>query len=136
AMSKVDGVRSRRTVDRTVCALALPATCACGREQSALHARGVEAELVAHLSWVMCGGGALVLLLVTGILLYALYRHPEKRAQTGGTKLIFAGGVALPPVTLTLLLAYTLTATRELRATEGRSDHDIEVIGHRWWWEV
>lgn len=81
-------------------------------------------------------GGALVLLLVTGILLYALYRHPEKRAQIGGTKLIFAGGVALPTVTLTLLLAYTLAATRELRATEGRSDHDIEVIGHRWWWEV
>lgn len=109
---------------------------ACGREQSALHAAGVEAELVEQLSWIMFVGAALVLLLVTVILLYALYRRPEKRVAISGSKLIFAGGVALPTVTLTLLLVYTLTATKDLRATDALAEHDIEVIGHRWWWEI
>lgn len=121
---------------RALCIAVLAALSACGGEQSALHPRGVEAAFVAHLSWIMFVGAALVLLLVTGILLYSLYRRPDKRADISGAKLIFAGGVALPVVSLTLLLAYTLTGTKELRASEEPGEHDIEIVGHRWWWQV
>lgn len=123
-------------VSRAICLVFLASIAGCGGQQSALHAGGIEAEIVARFSWIMFAGGALVLALVAAILFYALLRRPEKRADVDGPRLIFAGGVALPTITLTVLLAFTLTATKDLRATNADAEYDIEVIGHRWWWEV
>lgn len=108
----------------------------CSGEQSALHSQGLEADVVARLSWTMFIGGAFVLLLVFGLLMYALLRRADRRMPIQANWFIFAGGVALPTVTLTVLLFYALSATKNLRAAGADPEHDIELIGHQWWWEV
>lgn len=109
---------------------------ACAGEQSAFEVRGHEAAVVAKLSWIMFTGAALVVVLVAVILLYVLLRRTDRRPAINGSWFIFAGGVALPTVTLTALLIYALSATKELRASDERAPFDVEVIGHQWWWEV
>jgi cytochrome c oxidase subunit 2 len=104
--------------------------------QSALHPTGLEAHAVADLSWIMFAGATLVLLLVILLTLYALLRHPERRAPIRGELFIFAGGAALPAVTLTALLIYSLGATSDLRAADKSAPYDIEIIGRQWWWEI
>ena len=105
------------------------------RLQSALHATGVEAQTVERIWWIMLAGGVLVMLLVTAILFYTLFRRHERRATIQPGTFILAGGVVLPTVTLTALLIYTLQASSELRGGENEPV-DIEIVGHRWWWEV
>lgn len=109
--------------------------CAGTFQQSVVHPSGHEAEVIARIIWIIFTGGAAVLLLVTVLMFYSLYRHHERRAAIRPGAFIFAGGVALPVITLSALLVYTLDASGNLRGV-GAQPVDIEIVGHRWWWEV
>jgi cytochrome c oxidase subunit 2 len=100
--------------------------------QSALAPHGPEAEAIARLAWILFGGAALVLLLVTVLAALAL-RAP--RPWLAGPRAIVAGGIALPTVVLFALLAYASVAVpRPYSSTPAAAR--IRVIGHQWWWEV
>jgi cytochrome c oxidase subunit 2 len=113
--------------------------CGCEGIQSTLAPRGPNALVIANISWVMFWGAAAILLLVMALALYAVYRAPDKRPAWPGNRIVLAGGVIFPVVTLTALLVYGVTAMGTLRADQ-RAVQDgtlhIEVVGNQWWWEV
>jgi cytochrome c oxidase subunit 2 len=102
--------------------------------QSALVPHGPDAGAVATLSWVMFSGGALILLLVGVLAALAIALPPERRRWMTRRGFIIGLGIVFPVATLTVLLVYGLTTTRDLLAT-GRILR-IEVVGERFWWRV
>ncbi|UVW29271.1 cytochrome c oxidase subunit II [Massilia sp. H6] len=107
----------------------------CEGVQSSLAPKGPAAAEIAHISWIMFIGAALILLLVMTLALYAMYRAPDKRIPVAANKLIIAGGVAFPAVTLTALLVYGVWSMGSLRG-DPQPTLTIDVIGKQWWWEV
>jgi len=102
--------------------------------QSALDPKGDAAAAIAQAHWIMLLGAVLILALVTALTLYAVYRDPQRRAAPKPVSVILAGGVFLPIIALTGLLAYGLHLMNALHAPD--ADLEIRVIGHQWWWEL
>src|SRR5690606_19939442 len=128
----------------TTLALAVPSLAGCRGAQSTLDPVGPMAREVALVWWVMCVFSLLVLVVVSGLWLYALYRAPravgperEKRLQQ---RWLIGGGLLLPTISVVLLLFYGLSAGRgllpPLPVLGGEQPLRIEVTGHQWWWEV
>lgn len=100
------------------------------RFQSALHPTSPSAIKIAELWWfmlVVLGG---YFLAVVGLLAFGL----QRKGPRVGTRFIVVGGILLPMVVLVGLLVMTVDTTRALREPAARLR--VEVIGHRWWWEV
>lgn len=113
----------------------LPLAAGCQGVQSALDPRGPEAAAIAQATWIMSAGAAAILALVMALALYAIFRSPDRRRAPSSTTVIVAGGLVLPIVALSALLVYGLAITRELRPGAGHA-LELEIIAHRWWWEV
>ncbi|WP_246215670.1 cytochrome c oxidase subunit II [Microvirga makkahensis] len=114
------------------CALAVAG---CSGVQSALDPAGGDAQRIYWLTVIMTVGGTLIFLLVTGLLLYAIFAAPERRAWLGGRRTIVVGGLAFPIVVLSVLLPYGLTVMRDTDVpTPGALP--IEVVGEQYWWRV
>lgn len=109
--------------------------CGCGGVQSVLDPRGPQAGAIASIAWVMFLGAAAVLLLVTALALYAFYGPRSRERRSNDNAWILAGGIALPVLTLSALLAYGVHSMASMREA-APSDDRIEIIAHRWWWEV
>ena len=105
----------------------------CEGVQSVLNPHGPEAERIAAMGWTMFGGAAAIFLLVMALTTVALLRPPQ-RDWFGSSRLIVAGGLIFPTVTLTALLIYSLAAAGIARP--GSDPVEIEVTGYQWWWEV
>jgi cytochrome c oxidase subunit II len=106
----------------------------CEGVQSALHPHGPDAERLATISWVLSGGATAIFVAVMALATFALIRQP-RRDFFSSSRLIVAGGVIFPTVTLTALLIYALPAAGIL--TEPDADAPkLEVTGYQWWWEV
>jgi cytochrome c oxidase subunit 2 len=113
----------------------------CAGEASALDARGPAAARISLLWWVMLGLGAAVFVLVTALLLVALFRRrgpgepsPEHERRLGG-RMIGGGGIALPLFVLVPLLGFT-AYTGATMTPRGAQPLTVEVIGHQFWWEI
>jgi cytochrome c oxidase subunit II len=114
---------------------ALMPVAGCRGVQSALDPQGPAAAAIAQSTWIMAAGGAVILGLVMALALYAVYRTPGRRRAPSSNTVIVAGGVVLPVVTLTALLLYGVPLSQALRGDQEQALR-IEVIAHRWWWEV
>ncbi|HEX6572441.1 MAG TPA: cytochrome c oxidase subunit II [Steroidobacteraceae bacterium] len=126
--------------------------------QSALHpATGSGAALISELTAALFVGGAVLFLLVMGLLVRAVFSQ-EKRVDA--RRWVLWGGVVLPVAVLTVLLLYALavggaladvnsrgplrfvldcisSGARALAAPFGTERPvRIEVTGKQWWWEV
>ncbi len=101
--------------------------------QSALDPGGPHADAVATLAWVMFVGGALIFLVVMGLLAHAMFG--TRRSWLAHHRTIVAGGIIFPVVVLTALLVYGLSLTRAITADPGRAV-EIRVIGEQFWWRV
>lgn len=135
--------RARARSVGSLAAIAAPTT---------LDPRGSGAQRAADLWWVMVGlGGAAFAVVFVGLLV-GLRRNrtpdvdddarrsaPDLRRATdtgAGRRWLLTGGVALPVVLVSVVLVVTVTT---LRASADRSEDaalTVDVIGHRWWWEV
>lgn len=109
--------------------------CACEGVQSALDPRGPHAAAIAAIGWWMFAGAGAILLLVMGLALAAFFLSPARRERTRPNAMILAGGVALPVITLSALLACGVVAMGGLRMLP-EDALEIEVVGNRWWWDV
>jgi cytochrome c oxidase subunit II len=119
----------------SVTALVL-AGCREERTQSMLHPAGPGAQEIAWLWWFMLIILTAVFVIVMLLLLWGIFRSPSNDAEApgGSTRFIVIGGIVLPAIILVVLMFYSLGATVALRnPTEGLR---VQVIGHRWWWEV
>lgn len=109
----------------------------CEGLQSAFAPAGVNAREVVWLWWGMLAGGTLVFLLVLGLLLYSLFSQHSRRRHISARQFIIFGGIVLPLVTLSVLLAASLGAGSSLFASDDNTETlTIRVTGHQWWWEV
>lgn len=128
------------------------------RIQSSLHAEGPAARSVAQLWWVLFSVLGIYTLAVFGLVAVGILFRDEmsstSKATTpkqksspgwidrsflgsnffGSTRLVVLGGIILPALILVPLLVYSSVATASLRMRD--SGLVIQVIGHRWWWEV
>jgi cytochrome c oxidase subunit 2 len=105
----------------------------CDGPQSALAPAGRDAERIAALFTWMAIGTAVIWAAV--VLLGAVAgRVPALAAPRAGSALIVGGGVVLPLVVLTPLLAFNLAELRRVLAPgDGLT---IDVTGTQWWWRV
>lgn len=120
-------------------------------------AAGSGAALIDQLGTVLYVGGAVVFALVMILAVWGVY---AKAAAINPRIWILGGGLALPVVTLTVLLIYSIAVGNGLNAIGssnalqlfldcfglGTASRDrsaaaddvlrIEVVGKQWWWEV
>jgi cytochrome c oxidase subunit II len=129
---------ARRRLLLAATALALPLWACNAQGPNALDPAGPAARHLAWLWWVMLAMGAAVILLVLSLLAIALFRRrrePEAPPPLGTTGFIVGGGVALPLVVGIALMVLTVGAAGVNRPS-GDENLTVEVIGHKWWWEV
>ena len=110
-----------------------------------LQPAGPVAATMADLWWLMLVLGTAVFVLFAVLLWRGLRRNGEEDVASGEASAdggpgirpwLVGGGVVLPVVVIGVVFAATIGA---MRATPTTADPDalvVEVIGHRWWWEV
>jgi cytochrome c oxidase subunit 2 len=112
---------------------------------NALNPAGPAAGEIATLWWVMFGLGTFVFVLVLGIMLYTVLagrRQDEDAVEEAlvdeetGRRWLWLGGVALPAVILPIVLFFNLRTLAAVDQPPQPAVVNIEVVGHRWWWEV
>jgi cytochrome c oxidase subunit 2 len=103
--------------------------------QSVLAPHGPQAGQIATLAWALFAFGSVVLGLVIAATWLAMRGAPRIREVLARERTIMMLGLALPVVTLTILLACGAWLTR---AQTGHADGSlrIEVTGEQWWWRV
>lgn len=107
----------------------------CSGVQSALDPAGGDALRIYWLTVIMTVGGTLIFLVVTGLLLYAIFAPPSRREWLGTRRTIIYGGLAFPVITLSALLPYGLIVMRDTDVPKPGA-LPIEVIGEQYWWRV
>jgi cytochrome c oxidase subunit II len=114
----------------------------CSGPLSTLDPAGPSAATAAWLWWGMFIAFALVLLVVSGLWLYAMFREPdhgdEARARRIQNRWIIGGGVALPVVSITVLLTFGIPAGHSMLPLPSDRGEvlEIHVTAHQWRWEV
>jgi cytochrome c oxidase subunit II len=102
--------------------------------------QGIRGEREAALGWLLLGIAAAVCIVVAGLVVGAIYRRRDEPAggvQTGGgIGWIVIGGIAVPAVILLGVLIVAMTTLRADAALPAHPALTLQVIGHRWWWEV
>jgi cytochrome c oxidase subunit II len=118
----------------------------CDAETSALNPRGEGARHIANLWIIMLLIAAVVYIQVLAFLGLALF-HRRSRATEDITpdlsppssrsrSFIIVNGIAIPLVILTIVFGFALVTLAAMSPADAEADLRIEVIGHRWWWEV
>ena len=115
------------------------------RTQSALNPQGPVARYINTWWWVLFAVAGFVVVLVTVLLLVALFRRrrdktadPDLDSGRERSLLWFVGllGVAFPVVVLATLMGFNIYTENVITARAQAPERVIQVIGHRWWWEV
>lgn len=113
----------------------------CASSPSTLDPHGPAAQRIAELGWLMIAIATIVSLVVTVLLLYALFRS-RRRDRTPrifrGHALVIGGGIVFPIAVILLLLPMTLYVMRALAVTDPAraAPLQIEVVAQQFWWEV
>lgn len=121
---------------RSIVALAPVVLSGCTGVQSMLHSQGPQARSIENVWWLMFWGALLIFSLVMGLTLYAVLHERGQRVPPNAQRLIIAGGVLLPLITLTGLLVYGMVISDPNGWVQEDDPIVVEITGHRWWWEV
>lgn len=130
--------RSRALAGTAVAgAVALLTACAAD-SPSALNPAGFGAARVAGLWWFLFGIAVLVCLVIISWALFAAARRRGEgvTVRMGGHRAVVVGGVVLPALILTVVYLVGLRDMTALQRPSGPAAATIDVVGHRWWWEV
>jgi cytochrome c oxidase subunit 2 len=84
----------------------------------------------------MTVGAAIIWLTVIALTVYAIHMRRAVYSRRTADRLIIWGGVGLPTVVLTGLLAYGLAALPELVGPVPAGTLQVAVSGEQWWWRV
>jgi cytochrome c oxidase subunit 2 len=99
---------------------------------------GDAADRIARLWWLLFGVSSVVVGAVVILVVAAVVRR--RRRPSEGARwpmgLVLGGGVIVPAVVLTALWVLTVTDMHALASPPARPALTVDVIGHRWWWEV
>ncbi|MEQ8673823.1 MAG: cytochrome c oxidase subunit II [Aggregatilineales bacterium] len=103
-----------------------------------LDPRGPGAAHIADLWWIMFFLGTAIFLLVAGLMFFGLFGRQDQSApnEQQGLRWIMLGGIVMPAIVLLVVFGITIRSA-VLNANEvGTGEITVEVVGHRWWWEV
>lgn len=103
--------------------------------QSALHPAGPDAAIIHNLSWLLIIGASVILLGMMVLLALAL-RRKKSGAPVRPLRWLIGGGVVLPLVVLTALLAWSTLRSAHLTRPSSQHAVKIAVTAKMWWWEV
>ncbi len=115
----------------------------CTGSPSILTPHGAEASSITSLTWLMFAIAGVVLLIIS-ILLWMSYKRSRIQTKvkdlyandrTYLRNVVLGGGIA-PIVILLIVMGIGIGVENKSVARKSKSDLDIEVIGHQWWWEV
>jgi cytochrome c oxidase subunit II len=113
---------------------------ACAQSPSYLRTFGTRADREASLGWVLLITASGVVVVVSVLLVLALvHRRPEGPAiinSGDGLRWILVGGIAVPAVILVVMFFLAMSSLNADRAPAGRPALTIQIVGHRWWWEI
>jgi cytochrome c oxidase subunit II len=105
----------------------------CAGPLSALSAAGPAAAAIAALWWVMLVGSAAIFALVLGLFALVIGR-PGWGSSVSPARWIVLGGLVLPALILTPLVAYALITGERLLPLPGTAHQRIEAEGRQWSW--
>lgn len=120
----------------------------CDGTPSALNPRGEGATSIANLWWIMLAIAVVVYIQVVSLLTLALTRRRPATVTSdddmptvaptprSARTFILVNGIALPIIILIILFGFNLSTLAQLSPPDTEAALTIEVIGHRWWWEV
>lgn len=119
----------------------------CQAETSFLDPRGEGAAHIANLWWIMLIIGTVVYIQVIALLGLALFRSRQAPSldsdlpdtsppSTSARAFIIANGIAIPLALLSVVLVFNFITLNDISPRSKEAGVTIEVIGHRWWWEV
>lgn len=103
----------------------------------------LEAGHIANLAWLMFGIATFVFVVVTVLLLAAVVRSrrselvadistkKDRRAITW----VLIGGAVIPVAVLFIVMVLSVVTEKTIAASNNAAV-TIEIVGHRWWWEV
>lgn len=111
---------------------------------SALDPRGPVAAHESGLWWGMLAAAGVIFLLVLYLLLRPLFRRNDDPDVAPAPTLphdtdrrwVVWGGAVMPAVVLFGVFIATLATLAAVRMPPHAADLTIDVVGHRWWWEV
>lgn len=107
----------------------------CSGVQSTLDPAGPAATAIAQTWWLMAIGAGVIFALVMGLLWHTLARRGNGREAVHGTRLIVAGGLLLPSLTLIALLVYGTNVGRRVAAVESPTTLVVQVVGRQFHWD-
>ena len=137
----MSGVVRRRLGVRHLAVACVLATGLAGCAQnspSTLDAAGAGARRVEGLWWLLFWVSVVGVLEVFALLGWALWRRRREVPVRAGDATAFVGvlGVGLPFIVLVAVYGVGLRDLNALVRPPAEPELSIEVIGHRWWWEV
>ena len=105
----------------------------CSGPLSTLDPAGPAATSIATLWWLMLGGSAVLLVLVTALPLLSFVR-PRFGTGVSWQRFVFIGGVGVPGATLLALLVYALLVGERLLPHPASDVLRIQATGQQWHW--
>ena len=125
-------------------ALGTVATGCLGAPMNYMKSNGPVAGSQARLGWWLMIVSCVVVAVIGILILYAVWRSAgnrevrevERTAGRSGLSWIYFGGLIIPAVILILTFAFTLGSLHAIAAPTQDPAATVQVIGHRWWWEV
>ncbi|GJG89637.1 cytochrome c oxidase polypeptide II [Gemmatimonadetes bacterium T265] len=104
---------------------------------------GPAGDPVAALGITLTTVGAVVTGVVTLLLLWAMF-HPrhgqsgdvQRGNAPGAIRWIVIGGILVPSLILVASFAYSMGVQARVAAPPTAPAVTVEVLGHRWWWEI
>lgn len=105
--------------------------------QSALSPASPEASRIALWWWIMLAIAGVVFAAVLILLLLGIFRrYTRPLSERGLFSFVLIAGAAVPAVVIVSLMLVNIFSERAAAAAVQAPKLTIEVIGHRWWWEV
>jgi cytochrome c oxidase subunit 2 len=126
----VEGVRRPLVVVLLACGL----VSACAGAPSALDPHSPQARHISGLWWLMFGLAAGVYVIVTGLVLVAVFRRRHRFSERLSNRMIVYGGLLIPVAILAVVAVFTVRTTNALVPTAGPVRVNVE--GEQWWWRV
>jgi cytochrome c oxidase subunit II len=128
----------RRLIHTVVLILAAASLAGCEGErvQSMLHPEGPAAQEIATLWWILFGIGTAVFVVTMLALFVGIWLGGKGRERPPlGNRFVVVTGIVLPAIILLVTMYFALAATPKMYVPDNTAV-TIEVIGHKWWWEV
>jgi cytochrome c oxidase subunit II len=123
---------------RAAVALALTG---CGASPTYLQGSGYIADRLATLGWVLLAIACAVVVAIAILVPVAVLRRraparADRMSSAGGLSWIVIGGIVIPAVILLGTMIYSLRVLAATQRPKAKPAVAVQVIGHRWWWEV